>query len=146
MSYSVFLLYSFSANVMRAVAVLTCFLLSNRCLSYAKIMQMSGKRACSLFPECSLSYAKIMQMSGKRARSLFPECSLSYAKIMQDECNVKTGKRSFTGLDTAEPMLILCKDSERLAHCKLKSVVFSIFADIVQYTILCQIRRGKINN
>ena len=102
MSYSVFLLYSFSANAMRAVAVLTCLLLSNR--------------------------------------------RLSYAKIMQDECNVKTGKRSFTGLDTAEPMLILCKDSERLAHCKLKSVVFSIFADIVQYTILCQIRSGKINN
>lgn len=87
---------------MLAVAVLTCFLLSNR--------------------------------------------RLSYTKIMQDECNVKTGKRSFTGLDTAEPMLILCKDSERLAHCKLKSVVFSIFADIVQYTILCQIRSGKINN
>ena len=124
MSYFVFLLYSFSANVMLAVVVLTCFLLSNRCLFYAKIVQMSGKRA----------------------RSLFPECSLSYAKIMQDECNVKTGKRSFTGLDTAEPMLILCKDSERLAHCKLKSVVFSIFADIVQYTILCQIRSEKINN
>ena len=69
MSYFVFLLYSFSANAMRAVAVLTCFLLPNRCLSYAKIMQMSGKRARSLFPECSLSYAKIMQMSGKRARS-----------------------------------------------------------------------------
>ena len=97
---------------MLAVVVLTCFLLPNRRLSYAKIVQMSGKRARSLFPECSLSYAKIMQMSGKRARSLFPECSLSYAKIMQDECNVKTGKRSFTGLDTAEPMLILCKDSE----------------------------------
>ena len=74
------------------------------------------------------------------------EPMLILSKIMQDECNVKTGKRSFTGLDTAEPMLILCKDSERLAHCKLKSVVFSIFADIVQYTILCQIRSGKINN
>ena len=39
MSYSVFLLYLFSANVMLAVAVLTCFLLPNRRLSYAKIMQ-----------------------------------------------------------------------------------------------------------
>ena len=51
---------------MLAVAVLTCFLLSNR--------------------------------------------RLSYAKIMQDECNVKTGKRSFTGLDTAEPKHFLCKE------------------------------------
>ena len=39
MSYSVFLLYSFSANAMRAVAVLTCFLLSNHRLSYAKIVK-----------------------------------------------------------------------------------------------------------
>lgn len=39
MSYFVFLLYSFSANVMLAVAVLTCFLLSNRRLSYAKIVK-----------------------------------------------------------------------------------------------------------
>ena len=30
---------------------------------------------------------------------------------MQGECNSKTGKKSFTGLDTAEPQLILCKTS-----------------------------------
>lgn len=39
MSYYVFLLYSFSANAMRSVAVLTCFLLPNRRLSYAKIVK-----------------------------------------------------------------------------------------------------------
>lgn len=31
-------------------------------------------------------------------------------KIMKDECDSKEGKLSFTGLDTAEPNLILCKD------------------------------------
>ena len=30
---------------------------------------------------------------------------------MQGESNSKTGKRSFTGLDTAEPRLILYKDN-----------------------------------
>ena len=34
-------------------------------------------------------------------------------KIMQGECNGKVGKRSFTGLDTAEPKLILFKDNAR---------------------------------
>ena len=32
---------------------------------------------------------------------------------MQGESNSKTGKRSFTGLDTAEPRLILYKDNAR---------------------------------
>ncbi len=57
--------------------------------------------------------AKIMPARGKRACSLFPERSLSYAKITQGECNSKAGRRSFTGLDTAEPQLILCKDNAR---------------------------------
>lgn len=30
---------------------------------------------------------------------------------MKDECDSKEGKLSFTGLDTAEPTLILCKDN-----------------------------------
>ena len=34
-------------------------------------------------------------------------------KIMRGECNGKAGKRSFTGLDTAEPKLILYKDNAR---------------------------------
>ena len=33
------------------------------------------------------------------------------AKIMQGECNGKSVKRSLTGLDTAEPKLVLCKDN-----------------------------------
>ena len=53
-----------------------------------------------------------MQTSGMRACSQIPECSLSYTKIMRGECNGKAGKRSFTGLDTAEPKLILYKDKE----------------------------------
>ena len=57
-----------------------------------------------------------MQTSGKKACFQFPECSLSYAKIMQGERNSKTGKRSFTRLDTAEPKLILCKDNARRAQ------------------------------
>ena len=56
--------------------------------------------------------AKIMPARGKRACSLFPERILSYAKITQGECNSKAGRRSFTGLDTAEPKLILCKSTQ----------------------------------
>ena len=33
------------------------------------------------------------------------------AKIMQGECNGKSVKRSLTGLDTAEPKIVLCKDN-----------------------------------
>ena len=46
-----------------------------------------------------------------RACSYIAECSLSYTKIMQGERSSKAGKRSFTGLDIAEPKLILCKDN-----------------------------------
>ena len=42
-----------------------------------------------------------------------PNRSLSYAKTMQDVSNGKTGKHRFTGLDTAESQLILCKDNAR---------------------------------
>ena len=38
---------------------------------------------------------------------------------MQGESNSKTGKRSFTGLDTAEPRLILYKDNARRAEKEL---------------------------
>ena len=55
-------------------------------------------------------------MSGKIACSYLPECRLSYAKRMKGECNSKSGKRSFAGLDTAEPHLILCKDIHLIPH------------------------------
>ena len=44
---------------------------------------------------------------------------------MKDECDSKEGKLSFTGLDTAEPNLILCKDdtNERKASLLLISRV-----------------------
>lgn len=44
---------------------------------------------------------------------------------MKDECDSKYGKRSFTGLDTAESNLILCKDdaNERKASFLLISRV-----------------------
>ena len=71
--------------------VMTSFI-RHAALSYAKIMQTSGKRTCSLLSECSLSYAKIMQTSGKRACFQLSECSLSYAKIMQAAENSKTNK------------------------------------------------------
>ena len=44
-----------------------------------------------------------------RACSYIAECSLSYAKIMRGERSSKAGKRSFTGLDIAEPKLIFYK-------------------------------------
>jgi hypothetical protein len=64
-------------------------------------------------PNRSLLYAEAMQTRGKRACSYFPECSLPYTKAMQGECNSKTGKLCFTGLDTAEPQLALCKGNAR---------------------------------
>ncbi len=44
---------------------------------------------------------------------------------MKDECDSKEGKLSFTGLDTAESNLILCKDdaNERKASLLLISRV-----------------------
>ena len=50
---------------------------------------------------------------------------------MQGECNSKAGKRSFTGLDTAEPQLILCKDN---ASERKESLLFISRAQL----ILCQ--------
>lgn len=49
---------------------------------------------------------------------------------MKDECDSKEGKLSFTGLDTAESNLILCKDdaNERKASLLLISRVRLIFS------------------
>ena len=46
-------------------------------------------------------------------------------KIMRGECNGKAGKRSFTGLDTAEPKLILYKDNARRVQRQSGKTVFS---------------------
>ena len=59
----------------------------------------------------SRSGVRIMQTGGNKACFQFPECSLFYAKIMRGERNSKAGKPCFTGLDIAEPKLILCKDN-----------------------------------
>jgi hypothetical protein len=67
-----------------------------------------------------------------RACSYIAECSLSYAKIMRGERSSKAGKPCFTGLDIAEPKLILCKDnaSERneslLLHCRVQLILCKI--------------------
>ena len=45
--------------------------------------------------------------------------------IMRGECNGKAGKRSFTGLDTAEPKLILYKDNARRVQRQSGKTVFS---------------------
>ena len=68
-----------------------------------------------------------MQTSGKGACSYFPECSLSSTKTMQGECNSKTGKRSFTGLDTAEPKLVFYKDNVIFITTQTKPSIISFF-------------------
>lgn len=68
---------------------------------------------------------KVMHASGNRACFQFPECSLSYAKVMQGECNSKSGKPGFTVLDTAEPMLTLCKGNASYVPDKIKCIYFS---------------------
>ncbi len=59
-----------------------------------------------------------------RACSHIAECSLSYAKIMQGECNSKAGRRSLTRLDTAEPKLILCKDTTFPLKCNYHDFIY----------------------
>ena len=71
-----------------------------------------------------------MQMSGKRACSYLPECRLSYTKIMQVERNGKSGKRSFTRLDTAEMSLILYKDKnfiDKRGHIVVERILINLF-------------------
>ena len=65
-----------------------------------------------------------MQTSAMRACSHIAECSLSYAKIMQGECNSKAGRRSLTRLDTAEPKLILCKDTTFPLKCNYHDFIY----------------------
>ena len=71
-----------------------------------------------------------MQASGKRACSYLPECRLSYTKIMQVERNGKSGKRSFTRLDTAEMPLILYKDKnfiDNRCHIVVERIFINLF-------------------
>ena len=44
---------------------------------------------------------------------------------MQGECNGKTGKLSFSRLDTAEPQLSFDKDKKRAAQRQMNAEVFS---------------------
>lgn len=57
---------------------------------------------------------------------------------MKDECDSKEGKLSFTGLDTAESNLILCKDdaNERKASLLLISRVRPILYKDTKFQIL----------
>jgi len=56
---------------------------------------------------------------------------------MQGECNGKTGKRSFTRVDTAEPLLIFYKDN---ANERQKSLL--LFVRAAAY--LLQMYRNKL--
>ena len=79
-----------------------------------------------------------MQTSVRKACFQFPECSLSYAKITQGECNSKTGKRSFTRLDTAEPQPVICNDNANegneslLSYCRVQLIIYNDSARRVQ--------------
>ena len=53
----------------------------------------------------------IMQARAMRDCSHIAKCSLSYAMTVQGERSSKAGKRSFTRLDTAEPMPVICNDN-----------------------------------
>ena len=55
---------------------------------------------------------------------------LSLTKIMQGECNGKTGKLSFSRLDTAEPQLILYKDN---ANERQKSLLLFVRVQLILY-------------
>ena len=56
-------------------------------------------------------------------------------KIMKDECDSKEGKLSFTGLDTAESNLILCKDDANERKASLLLISPSVAYLIQRYKI-----------
>ena len=59
------------------------------------------------------------------SKDMYAPHSQMSTKIMRGECNGKVGKRSFTGLDTAEPKLILFKDNARRVQRQSGKTVFS---------------------
>ena len=59
------------------------------------------------------------------SKDMYVPYSQMSTKIMRGECNGKAGKRSFTGLDTAEPKLILYKDNARRVQRQSGKTVFS---------------------
>ena len=59
------------------------------------------------------------------SKDMYAPHSQMSTKIMRGECNGKVGKRSFTGLDTAEPKLILYKDNARRVQRQSGKTVFS---------------------
>lgn len=56
-------------------------------------------------------------------------------KIMKDECGSKEGKLSYTGLDTAESNLILCKDDANERKASLLLISPSVAYLIQRYKI-----------
>lgn len=54
---------------------------------------------------------------------------------MKDECDSKEGKLSFTGLDTAESNLILCKDDANERKASLLLISPSVAYLIQRYKI-----------
>ena len=72
------------------------------------------------------------------SKDMYAPHSQMSTKIMRGECNGKAGKRSFTGLDTAEPKLILYKDNanERneslLSNSRVQLILFKDNARRVQ--------------
>ena len=124
-----------------------CFQIPECSLSYAKIVQTSGKKACFHFPECSLSYAKIAQTSGKKACFHFPECSLSYAKIVQTsgkkacfhfpECSLSYAKIAQTSGKKACFHFPECS----LSYAKIQKC----FIQPTPYYIIIQSRENKKN-
>ena len=59
--------------------------------------------------------------TGRESAFTIPKCSFYFAKLMQGESNSNTGKLCFTGLDTAEPQLALCKGN---ANERKESLLF----------------------
>ena len=63
-----------------------------------------------MFKKVSMSHSDVVAERFRRISDIYT-LYISYAMILKGECNIKSGKRSFTGLDTAEPHHILCKDN-----------------------------------
>ena len=86
-------------------------------------MRTREKQTYHLLSRRSLFCAKTVPASAMRACSQIAERSLSYAKTVQGECSSKAGKRSFTRLDGAEPMPVLCKDNTNYSMNKIKAQI-----------------------
>ena len=105
-------------------------LIQRQCKRAAKELALSCPSAACLIQRLCEASAMARRGNAVLPDLTLPSRTLSYTKTMRGERNGKTRKRSFIGLDTAEPKLVLYKDNanERneslLLHFRVQLVLY----------------------